>query len=181
MTLHQAMTQALAKMRFSGLSAAFGSVPGSELEVKLQADAYLEAIGGATKREITAQGLGLTAAAFISGSVRGHDPAKFPGAAEFAQAYAEAMDAQFMCLGVSIGDNTVKLIEVRRDTPQDEIRKIIQSNTPRALEHSNDDPVTARYTDAKATYVEKGKSLVAKFSGDGPAQIDETEPRTSSC
>ncbi len=134
MTVHQAMTQALAKMRFSGLSAAFGSVPGSELEVRLQSDAYLEAIGGATKREITAEDLALTAAAFISGSVRGHDPAKFPGAAEFAQAYAEAMDAQFMCLGVSVGPNTVKLIEVRRDTPAQEVRRIIEAHTPKALE-----------------------------------------------
>ena len=110
--------------------------PRSELEVRLQSDAYLEAIGGATKREITAEDLALTAAAFISGSVRGHDPAKFPGVAEFAQAYAEAMDAQFMCLGVSVGPNTVKLIEVRRDTPNQEVLANHRSAHPKRWNRS---------------------------------------------
>lgn len=161
------MIQSLAKMKVAGLAAPFGSVPTTEFEVRLQADAYLEAISGATKREITAEGIALTSSAFISGKVSGHDPTKYPGAAEFARAFTEAMDSQFMCLGVSLGESTVKLIEVRRDTPQDEIRKIIEANTPKVLEAPEPRPEVG----AKE-YAEAGAKLLDKVAN-GPGVVDK--------
>jgi hypothetical protein len=50
------------------------------------------------------------------------------------EAIREEPGADCMCLGVSVGPNTVKLIEVRRDTPAQEVRRIIEAHTPKALE-----------------------------------------------
>jgi hypothetical protein len=178
MTLHQAMTLALGKMKMGGLQFPFGAAPTNAAEIKMQSDAYLVALNSATKRQITAEGLNLTAEMFLSGRVKSADPAKFPSAPEFARAFSDAMDSQFMCLGVPVDMNTVKLIEVRRDTPAAEVRKIIEANTPKVIEMRSDlspEDIEKLKTGFNAQNVgDAGSLVVRKFTGAG--QTDAFEP-----
>jgi len=158
LNLSQAMIQALAKMKVSGLTAPFGSIPSSEFEVNLQADVYLGAIRGATKRKVTTESINLACEKFINGKVYGHDPSKFPAASEFAKAVKDVLDSQFMQLSVDLGPNLVSFIEVRRDLPQAEINKIIAANQPKEL------PAKAKERAGK-TPNEAGAAVVRKFTG----------------
>ena len=171
MTLHQAMAMALVKMKMGGLQAPFGTSPSNSDEIKLQVDAYLVALKSATKREITEIGLDLTAERFLSGKVSGIDPAKFPSAPEFARAFSDAMDSQFMCLGVPDGPNTVRMIEIRRDTPAEEVRRIIAANTPKAL------PKPKRGALAGKKAGEAGAAVVRKMSRE-PDAFTPTDEET---